>query len=1333
MYRIIASNPDGSAYTIYDPVNSGALPVISPRQTEELNEAGSLEFALVYGHAAYDQLIPKKTYITAELDGEEIFYGRVINAEPNALTRQIQYNCAGSLSFLQDSELLADAKNSDGSTASQSMTAEAFFERCIQSHNRDVGSDSRRLFEVGVVNHPSKDTVSTYQISSNMETLSAIKQYLLDTFGGFLRVRKGLNGTHLIDWVEQYGDTDEGTLELGENIISLAHRFSSDNVFTAIRPIGANNTVLPNDEVMDVFGSEEMAQYGRIVKTVQFKSADTVEKLRTACQEMINRMHKTLYISSEISLLDMHFVDGLDHGVNLGDVYTNIHGLEGTAMTVSARNRDFNSPQNDSVSLKNAKEFDGGKTWDSGGSSSISKRSARSAAAGGMAYKYIHEFQDRLELNAKEIGIHAEQLGLHADQLEITSNELVSLSRADDELYDELGAIKGTAVIQNSSEIAAVAGRFIYDETSHTLEMIDGTEFRIHDTDGAAINVRDRLNGLAASITETKEEIRTDVSAANSAIYTYIRQTATNIETMLQDTEEGLYSYTNETVSGIHRVMMNTTNRVWVQDTDPTTEAGGGNTAKDGDMWVESTHQGSWDGAEGFDWEHDEGYDWTQIQGAKIWSWANNKWELVSDQQQTISYSEMIDSIDYYLNLKMKGIVNDEGLVDVYMSKLEQTAIQIRSEVSAVGSSVYSYINETATSINIGVGARPTVISQSSEKGAGQPTTVNGRAPVNNDIWIDTEFIDSWDDALDFSWNDEDSIDWAKLRSDKIYVYKDGEWHLAEDGTVLAEDTDLQVESNHIALLARNIDTLDGYARENFAQIQVRANQIYSEVLDKTNDLGSRITQTATQIRSEVHSSNSQVYSYISQTSTQIKTFVGNSISDVYSSITQTASSIRSEVHSTHSQIYSSIMQTASQIRMEVGNSISGVRSSITQTASQIRTEVNAANSKIYSSITQTASQIRTEVANTVSGLRSSITQNADKIALIVDSNDKIKPAQIVAAINNGASSIIISADHIDLDGYVKATDLTTDYFKGKIASISNMDIKSATVTGSLYVRNGSGTSQNVSAAIWDLWLYQSGNTYTLRRKRISDSDWVDVGSFSRATSLRGAWSGNTYTVTASPQGNSTSTSVGSRFNVVSGIYYIAATNTDSRGNVTDLASTTYKLGLSGTSVQIQNSSGTQYSNTPSYTIPLETRTVTANGTYTPNSGKVGISSITVDVPATTITDCAVYDEDSDGNPIKTTSITISSAKTLWAGYYKNGSFTWAGGITITPTVGNINIQTSGTSSYSGLLLGPANIAPMINFTQLFSNPSTTARYYKFEVQVNGKTKAYYIDRNTLS
>ena len=495
MYRIVAIHPDGSETTIYDPVGAGALPVLGPRTTEELNEAGSLEFSLVYGHPAWERLVPNKTYMKADLDGREIFYGRVLTAEPTVLTGQAQYMCSGALSFLKDGEIAPDPKKNDGTTDFQTMTAEAFFRRCIDAYNADIGNDQRRRFTVGTVNHSRKNETKQFQISQYTDVKSILDNQLIGYFGGFLRTRRDGNGALLIDWVEQYGDTDQGVLELGRNVISLLNRMTGEELYTTIRPVGDNNLTLSNGQTIDVYPSAEMAEYGKIVKNVSFPGVTTESELRTKAEALVGKIRKTMVISSEISLVDMIFTDEDVHGVNLGDVYTGITGLEGTPMTVAARNRDFENPQNDSCTLKNPKCFEGNdlNTDASGG---ISKRSSKNSSALGYSYKYIHEFQDRLEINAKELGIYGEQIEIHAQNFVETAQEFSRIATVEGKLREDTNIIMGTGVFQNSEHITEVAGQFRYNKDTHEVELIDGSELKVH-KNGVEITVGTRLTELS--------------------------------------------------------------------------------------------------------------------------------------------------------------------------------------------------------------------------------------------------------------------------------------------------------------------------------------------------------------------------------------------------------------------------------------------------------------------------------------------------------------------------------------------------------------------------------------------------------------------------------------------------------------------------------------------------------------------------------------------------------------------------------------------------------------------------------------------------------------------
>ena len=210
----------------------------------------------------------------------------------------------------------------------------------------------------------------------------------------------------------------------------------------------------------------------------------------------------------------MHFVDGQDHGVNLGDVFTNIYGMAGTTLIVGNRSRDFENPQNDSASLKSPRDYEGdtsGGSYNSrsGSSSSLSSRSARNSASAGYSYKYIHEFQDRLELNTKEIAINAETLELHADRLIETANNFTRLSHKADTLESKVGIIEGTGVIQNSEHITSIAGKFQLNQQTNQVELINGTEFVVHERNGTTITVGDRLTNLTSETNSLGQRIAT--------------------------------------------------------------------------------------------------------------------------------------------------------------------------------------------------------------------------------------------------------------------------------------------------------------------------------------------------------------------------------------------------------------------------------------------------------------------------------------------------------------------------------------------------------------------------------------------------------------------------------------------------------------------------------------------------------------------------------------------------------------------------------------------------------------------------------------------------------
>ena len=155
-----------------------------------------------------------------------------------------------------------------------------------------------------------------------------------------------------------------------------------------------------------------------------------------------------------------------------------------------------------------------------------------------------------------------------------------------------------------------------------------------------------------------------------------------------------------------------------------------------------------------------------------------------------------------------------------------------------------------------------------------------------------------------------------------------------------------------------------------------------------------------------------------------------------------------------------------------------------------------------------------------------------------VDVNNLIEAGKICVAINeSGESTATIRANKIYLLGQTIANTITADLVQSRIGQLNVLSTRYINANGNI---NSSGNVQaaglylvqgqnsvSMANAVKTLQIKDNGNnTYTLQKKDFDDGDWVDVGTFSRATTLTGAWSSGVYTVTASPQGNHISTAI---------------------------------------------------------------------------------------------------------------------------------------------------------------------------------------------------------------
>ena len=310
----------------------------------------------------------------------------------------------------------------------------------------------------------------------------------------------------------------------------------------------------------------------------------------------------------------------------------------------------------------------------------------------------------------------------------------------------------------------------------------------------------------------------------------------------------------------------------------------------------------------------------------------------------------------------------------------------------------------------------------------------------------------------------------------------------------------------------------------------------------------------------------------------------------------------------------------------------------ITQEVIQRKGDVDALSGRITVQANRITQEVR-DRSNADTALSGRIVVEAGRISQIVSAvgaDGEVSAASIVLAINNaGESEARIDANKVYIgnqksttviNGKLNASDVTAAYIQSKIAQIANVAVQNlhserggvdvnSVSTNSFYQGD---VSCYVPHAITQLQIVQNGNTYTLQRKWFSEDEWTDVGSFSRATTITQSWDSGNKSVKATASGASDKYyNVDWRFISQQGGNYVELMHSDGSSTIS-LSGTSKRvvLGLAGdgTTVQVENGNGTRYSGSPTFSIPLQDKTVASTGiTVYPSSGYVGLSSVTIE------------------------------------------------------------------------------------------------------------------------
>lgn len=314
---------------IYD-LRDEELTLIEPRLTLEVNSPGSFECRIPPTHPRYDLPVKMLSRITVLQDNVELFKGRITQTKIDYYNRK-QIYCEGELAFLNDS-IQRPAEYHD-------MTVRGYFEKLISIHNEQVETDKR--FEVGQVTVTDPND-SLYRYTNWENTLTAIKEDLISSLGGYIRVRNE-NGHRYIDLIAEYPNINTQVIEFGENLLDFTRNIDLTDIATVVVPLGARleeSEIQALEERLTIesvnsgkdylVNQDAVNKYGWIVKVVTWDDVTTPERLKAKGQSWLND-EQFEAMTIEAKAVDLHYIDDSQETFKLGDsvrIVSAVHGLD---------------------------------------------------------------------------------------------------------------------------------------------------------------------------------------------------------------------------------------------------------------------------------------------------------------------------------------------------------------------------------------------------------------------------------------------------------------------------------------------------------------------------------------------------------------------------------------------------------------------------------------------------------------------------------------------------------------------------------------------------------------------------------------------------------------------------------------------------------------------------------------------------------------------------------------------------------------------------------------------------------------------------------------------
>ncbi len=351
--RLFRIYVDGNLF--YHPQLS-SLSVTKAQVQEDAESIDSLILSAPFNHPYLADIKPMSSVIICRCGDDTVFEGRALDSGTDFYNTHT-WTCESALAYLKDT--IQPPYDYSG-------TPKGLLEYFISEHNKSV--EDKKKFTVGNVTVTDDNDYVHYSSSDYTVTMDAVLQKLINTHGGYLRLRYTADGK-VLDYLADFSGTSLQTVEFGKNLTDVKINTDHTERATALIPLGAkiretddegNETETDrriditsvNDGKNYIFDEAVVREIGWIWKTETWEDVNLPSNLLRKANQRLSELVKG------ITSMELAIIDESDTGADIPDIHARQyvecksapHGIDGRYLVLS-KTKDYLNPSGNTITI----------------------------------------------------------------------------------------------------------------------------------------------------------------------------------------------------------------------------------------------------------------------------------------------------------------------------------------------------------------------------------------------------------------------------------------------------------------------------------------------------------------------------------------------------------------------------------------------------------------------------------------------------------------------------------------------------------------------------------------------------------------------------------------------------------------------------------------------------------------------------------------------------------------------------------------------------------------------------------------------------------------------